>query len=330
MKSVVDKIKEQEEKRYGRTFDIDFVTVLNYYRKNFDGKKFSLNEVSDLIQTQKKTFGFYDGTSKAVCIFDKNYKLQLFLDNPIKYFFKKTISEDSLITFVLYHEIRHVLQFENKENFSEYERFCINYLDNIIEGDKFNKDTHDSLFCEIDADLYSSHESLKIYSTKNTPENEYFKNIYCKSLYRRDIYDFDTIFKYFCIELEKNKFKKNEYQKEEYFKIFWNEDGTFKPIKDILNNDNLNDNLVVIKILSSTYFLNKLNIDDLNQKEIQIISDAIDYNRDIYIYKRINEIKRIYNIGYLNEYEYKKSLLKLEKEMYVKDKFKESLSHRSR
>lgn len=121
----------------------------------------------------------------------------------------------------------------------------------------------------------------------------------------------------------------------QYFEHFiWNFDGTFKSPKDILNDQsfyNYQKEFPTVKefydrVISSSPYLSRLNINQLNSKEIKFVENAIINTVNI-LETNKSKIYNLFKTNVINEYQYNNAIKVLnskinDKETYLKNELK--------
>lgn len=225
--------------------------------------------------------GFYDGKGNVVILLKSSGKL------------KKI--DDNLFEFVMtcYHEARHIAQDKLSKN--SYEFFLA-----VIEDEVRKRQSdinyyllHDDFSYEIGANLYGI-EKTKEYLKKRYPyiyEKEKEKIQVLENKYTFEYltynatYNFDRFYQKInkailnnCIRFE------NILEKFKPFKIFFNEDGSFKTITEIIQNENTFkiDSRIVSTIISSKSFIETVNLKSLTKEELEFINKHLNYTNSVY------------------------------------------------
>lgn len=212
-------------------------------------------------------------------IFDES--IIIFIDK----FSKMKNADQKIINliFTSYHEVRHVIQ----EHFDEYnyDKF-LKEMELVYRLDDSNSDydkNHDEYSSEIGANLYA------IGKTKN------FLNQYAKDIYNRRYDYLDSLEeKYINDYLTYNSLKKvndslcviqktKNIDSVPVLKYFMNEDGTFKHIKEIINNKDFDkiDKRIVYSILSSNPYMIYILKEELENEEKEILLKALNYQETL-------------------------------------------------
>ncbi len=322
-RKVVDSITKQEKERYeliDLNFDIETPTVVSYYRDNLKKGKFSLKKrgafraaYSALLGTFSA--GFASGYSNEICVFAKDYQSSAyFFSIPIADLKKRLPYQDMFVANTTFHEIRHIIQ-HSGYCLSCLEYFCCHRLSDY-KGYKgvVNAKYHDSLFIEIDANLYGAREAAR-YFQGNKDIEEYFAKFIGKYTLQKYAFDFDSNLETYQKENEKQG--KKVYGMTVFENFLWNNDGSFKKPREIMQDEEFNSfthkyfgelpffNMV----LSSDAYISRLYKEELTDEEVCFIKDAIEYsiglsNNDKQYFKDVL-LKR----GMINERQLKKATL---------------------
>lgn len=316
---LVEYIKVKEENKHNLKIDLETPTILEYLRNN--------NEEKHILKYLKQLMGgilcegYADDQNKKICVFNKNYGLRLKIRDPFEYAGIPNLN-DLLLSLTTLHEIRHILQRHKPELFTDYEYFCNIYL--RIINNRYWVDTqfHDSQHMEIDADLYSAIESKELFRG-NKKMVKFLDSMIADNLFRKCMFDYESYLKVFCKII---KHDIEEYQDDNYISAFWDNEGSFKTIKEIVNNKDFpSDSLLKIKILTSEVYLSTINYKDLSEKEISILSDYIDKNIEV-INNNIEIIEKLKEENLITKLEYKEALKIIRGEIKNKIKYKEKIN----
>lgn len=248
-----------------------------------------------------RNFNIYDKMTNYLCrdsnqcfYNSKKNLIVIILDN----FWKISDRAEQIfeLHFSSLHEARHVKQ--KTFNPNSYEGILY-FIDNIIGIDDFDYGfmTHDSYSFEIGANLYSIRKTSE-YMQQHFPDEyvqiklkiDMLENIYCLEYLSYNLSKrFNKFIPYFqyCI---KNKIVRWNNQLEDVnqsknsiipdvFKIFFQEDGTLKKISEIMNNEKFAkaDKRISYALLSSTLFLKRLDINNLEHNQLVILREALEY-----------------------------------------------------
>lgn len=248
-----------------------------------------------------RNFNIYDKMinylhcDSSQCFYNRKKNLiAIILDN----FWKLSDRAEQIyeLLFSILHEARHVKQKTFDTN--SYEGILY-FIDNVIGIDDFDYEfvAHNSYSFEIGANLYSIRKTSE-YMQQHFPDEyvqikpkiDMLENIYCLEYLSYNLskrFDkFIPCFQY-CI---KNKIVRWNNQLEDInqlnnsiipdvFMTFFQEDGTLKNITEIINNENFDkvDKRISYALLSSTLFLKKLDINNLEHKQLVILREALEY-----------------------------------------------------
>lgn len=270
-KKIVEQIKNEEEKRYGLSFDIEMPTMIRFYIDNIKNKNITLDNSGiskALMGVTSAGFATPFSENNYICVFNKNYKLDYMFSEPMLYLKNLEVSfQEFEVSRILYHEIRHILQAKRQDLFSSLENFCVfslSYTNNLkyYYDEKF----HDSMYNEIDANLYSYERLYQKYSDNPEVANYIIKELN-KVRYLKYTYDFDYHFEKHALFLKENGLKKVPYNNVLY-EIFWNEDGTFKSFSEVFSYlKNYSSIDATVKVLTSDIFLNSIDFQELTDEE---------------------------------------------------------------
>lgn len=339
-KELIESIKKQEEQKYtkyGLIFNIENPTIVKYYIDNiklgnFNPRKQNFNEIKYRYYLGSKANGFASFVSNSICIFDRDYDNYIhFLNIPIKDLDKRMPYQKATISFTTFHEIRHILQYNGYE-LSPYEFFCCRNLSDY-NGPKAltNRKYHDSLFNEIDANLYGATEAKK-YLTGNKAAEKYFNELIGIYSIQKYTFDFDLALEKYQQKNEQNKCKLGGMLYLEHF--IWNFNGTFKRPKDIIKDHSFHDyqkdfasvSEFYDRVISSNAYLSRLNIDQLDKEEIDFIETAIKGTISV-LESNKYKINNLFKMNIIDEYQCNKSIEILnnkikEKRAYINQKLK--------
>lgn len=332
-RKIVDDIKEKEEYIYGDRglkFNIETPTVIKYYKDSFKNGTFSLKKNSIFNVQYSLLLGALSGGwahwgTGDIVVLSKNH--HYFLNAPIAEISKKMPYQDMFITKVTFHEIRHIIQ-ASGYYLSLYQYFCSGYLskyDNLkpVLSVKY----HDSLYSEIDANLYSAFRA-KEYFKGNKDIEDYFNKEIGKYVLQEINYDFNSNLEKYQSDLETRNHPMGHMN--EFEKFLWNADGTFKRPKEIANNAELYEFIkknpgaadFYPRVISSDAYLSRLNINDLDKEEIEFLKHMIDENNRI-LNSNKYDIELCYKDNMISEDEYRKSTFLINGKISMKEKYSE-------
>lgn len=323
IKTHLHKIFDQESKKYSKIpnlFIFDKTTFL-HYNSHLKGKfKFIkdnsiLEKVSRILDTLDIENSFYfssrsgetDGQNINIMIHD--YYLGDDFDFYLYY---------AIVT--MYHELRHVEQFDKIKDLSvlnsyitDYESFVI-LLEDLVWSTTFGNKFYHELYREIFADVYGDYKAF-VYCINNGIKN--YSNVAINEL-RLLTYDFDKILKSFNLLVYKLDWRSSKTSREIFslspkstYGIFYDKNGNFKNISDILNNELFNnlDNKLKTEILTSRSFLSsiKYKIDEHHKNYIQkLINDKISQLINVYF-----KVRDYYTCDAISADDYTKYSLKI-------------------
>lgn len=284
---IVNQITKEEEKLHNITIEAYTPTVIEYIKQQKENGLMSA--IMDCLDTSGLS------NNKEIYIFKRNYirnRWQYFADDLTK---DKEKIQEIIVANITYHEIRHILQYQKPKLFTEEEQFCIKHLSDSNVINYLNREYHDSLYTEIDAELYAAEKCSLMYKEDKTIR-EYFDKMVVYYKYLKNIYDFD---KYLTIYINNNKQISNT--NNPHIQMLFEQDGTFKLLDEIIKDKHyiLNDSLAT-KIIGSEAFMNRLNNEMLNSVEKEFIIDIIEkyieliekqkvYNKSLFLDKKIKE-----------------------------------------
>ena len=324
-KEIVEEIKKIEEERYGIELDIETPTVIEYYRDNIKKGEFSLKNNTPYSFISRALEGLNSGLAirakdKAI-VFDRNSRLSEF-NIPIKYL--GIPLENIFTTETTYHEIAHLLQFKNK--MYPYELFCSNILSNHYGDLKYdiNRKQHDSYYNEMSANFYGWSRARKHFE-HNEKAVEYIDLNIGKYGVQKCTYDFDENLEKYQTLFESNGNKTQHYG----FQLdIWNEDGTFKKPREIINSEKFNKKKndsgfieFYSRVLGSKAYLSRLNIEKLDADEINFVITAID-NNNAFLYLDSGKIEEFYAHQMIDKNTYEKAIKELDEKINEKNEFK--------
>lgn len=274
---ILNSVINSEKKKYNIDPNVSIFTSFEYYKSRFKKENFSLKKAPFFAAMPHISSGYRD--DKEIVIFFKN-----------SYFKFKDIDEDSIIKLLIttYHELRHEIQHNCHWPFSDYENFVIDYLGIIPKNYYTNVNKHDSMYSEIDANLYALENVKNIIGDYiSNKSNVKLNGLINRFSFMKQNFDFDSFFTLFCKNYENNYklYKKNQV----ILSVFWKY-GKFKRVNNIINSIWYDDVDIKVKnmILSSNYFLNNIDY-ELSEEETNILTEALEY--------RINELTSLNDIN---------------------------------
>ena len=315
MKKIAHQIIQSEEEKYNikiKTFPITFIEYYKDYEKN---EKFSLIKKVNLALTPLYASGFNDLKGNTVIFLNDFNKIEKIEGRLFR------------LLQVCFHEARH----SEQQQFNEYsyEGF-FSEIDHYIKIATMGIDyilEHDNYSFEIGANLYGVSRA-KEYLKENYP------NLYEKdkeeidTLERRYQYDYlmydasFTLDRFLSIANQLNKIakldKKNKVTKKATISpvldIFFNGPAEVKKVKEIIEHEKFKtlDKRIIYAFFSSKTFLESVDFDKLDEKEFNIIREAIEYTNQVYknqekITEEAKNNNTISNLQYLKE---QKSIIK--------------------
>ncbi len=305
---ILNSVISSEKRKYDIDPNVSIVTSFEYYKSRFKKENFSLKKAPFFAAMPHISSGYRD--DKEIVIFFKNSYLRC-----------GNIDEDSLIRLLIttYHELRHEIQHNCYWPFSDYENFVIDYLGIIPKNYYTDVDKHDSMYSEIDANLYAV-ENVKniIGDCISDKSNIKLNSLINRFSFMKQNFDFDSFFTAFCKNYENNYklYKSNQV----ILSVFWKY-GEFKRVNNIINSIWYDDIDIKLKnmILSSDYFLNNIDY-ELSEEEKKVLTNALEY--------RINELtdlndinSSIFSNGDINVDDYNNNKLDIKNKINRKKKY---------
>ena len=308
LKRILKEIVIEEEKEHNINIEGYLLTISEYYKSSILKDKLKLfpQKESILYLTAPLKFGgWYDIKDKRIIILINSLYEKFDILSPDSFFH---------IIRKIYHEIRHVYQNEKMNNTNKYQEFYTFLEKILIKHDSlYYRLKHDFFLTEIDADTYSIEKTEKYLKEKNN--GYYEENINDIDSFKRylshrnNIYNEEEIFEKFNFilqgKIKKNKKFSNEplnktikeleyssYNIKDTLAIFYNQDGSFKTIKEIINNQNKVDNKIINTIITSISFIKSININNLGNEEIKYLIQALEnkYQKEL---SKLETIKKI-------------------------------------
>ena len=291
---------------YMSNIDTDFNIIMSigeYFKSDVFKQNLKLQKVKNIPREvfgilYKPAGGSYSEETKNTFVYVNHFSL---LDNINK----------GALTMLVFHELRHAIQDQNKNNtFSSI--ICqmedtTNKLTYLV--------THDNWFSEIDADIFGIKEAIEFI---NSHPNLYAKKdltFISEQLQRKRIlltnYDYDKLFSNYCTYRIKHPDYKTNLKWE---KLFFDENGYIKSLNTILQDERLNDideNFIRI-FVTSEVFKNSLDYKELNEESLSFLYQQYHLSRD---YEKSNYeslADKEISDKYLSKYQ-KKSLDRLDR-----------------
>ena len=184
-----------------------------------------------------------------------------------------------------FHELRHTYQIK-KLSLDPFYNFLmqIEFLMKIYNQPDYIYD-HDSFYHEIDAKKYSFIETQKYFLTHFPNQFKYmeaslylqYKNEYYHIKELVDKYEPHNTVDKLVYAIQKKVISPHNTQIPPIMYNFLNEDGTYKPLAEIINNKNLRliDERILLAVLSSRTFISTININKLTPKEKMYLRTAL-------------------------------------------------------
>lgn len=309
--------------------------IVQYNNTSIFNKKLKLVNIYD--QQIKKVISITNSLCFALGMYKCLKKeILIFLDNQIRFgriksirislsqkkieaehekdYVKKTCCS---ILKTMYHEKRHYLQYETKNNsFESIMQQIEIYLKVSLYGSFKYITKHDNWYFEIDANNYGVNMALDYYKNNLQDDNVDLKYLeYLQKRYLRDylLYDFDNFFTMYNTYLEKlpirnyllNKCFKDT-KEMTWYKVLYGNENKLKSVEDILNNPLINDiDSKFINLVLTSKYLNK-NIDYANleyktlvklheafQVRLETLCSTIDKISNIDIKIKTNDLNRV-------------------------------------
>ena len=269
--TILNSVISSEKRKYDIDPNVSIVTSFEYYKSRFKKENFSLKKAPFFAAMPHISSGYRD--DKEIVIFFKNSYLRC-----------GNIDEDSLIRLLIttYHELRHEIQHNCYWPFSDYENFVIDYLGIIPKNYYTDVDKHDSMYSEIDANLYAV-ENVKniIGDCISDKSNIKLNSLINRFSFMKQNFDFDGFFTAFCKNYENIKLKN--------------------------------------MILSSDYFLNNIDY-ELSEEEKKVLTNALEYR--INELTNLNDINSsIFSNGDINVDDYNNNKLDIKNKINRKKKY---------
>ena len=235
-------------------------------------------EEAELLDTNikyisKSAGGTYQSKNKSIYIFSnvideinqRNY------NNP-------TNTNDNGLAFLInacFHELEHRLQFDYPQKLRKQTSFsCVMYdIEKIIimfDRD-FYKQQHDNFYLEIDADTKGVENSANFINFCGVEgiNREYYEALKTYNKYRASNYDIPQFISKFnnIIRMNPQIFKDKRFISNEQILSFYDENGSFKPIDELMKKPNI----LTPYIISSEMFLKSIDRNVINSKQCQFI-----------------------------------------------------------
>lgn len=238
------------------------------------------------------SYGWFNEKTKEIFIILTKYKYKIFIGN----------NKLAKLIRTAYHEARHLYQDKVIMQTSTYEAFLMQ-LEVFFKkiGTKYIPTghinyivNHDNYMLEIDANNYSAKKTIEYF--QKYPElykmnKEYLKNI--QKNYKQDLELYDAYSIFEKIDLIIGYMPQKVLAKITVLKYFYKEDGNFKQLSDIINNQENIDIRILELILSSKAFLEQLNFNSLNEDEKKYMFNIIKrtYQKELQRQQKIQKLK---------------------------------------
>ena len=320
---IVDQIIKEEEKKYNMKLDVRTISKIDYYIENIKNKTFSLKNDNPISSLAALGLTRTENSKTTAYIFKNKIIRVLFA--PANLIFNEDYLESDLAS-TTYHEIRHIIQFHQRSKFTALERFCFNYL----RYEKEYYDNHDkyykSTYHEIDANMYGARKTMELYPS-NQELLEHYQKEYGSCICQKMTYDFDFFLEKY---IENTEYNEEDFESEAYYKYqpiqtFWNQDRTFKSLKEILIDNNYYKNTdLKNRIVTSNVYLNSINYDNLSDDEINLLDHEISILIED-IHSRISVVNTMYSKKYIDDKQYSESMTFLNNLLDTKINYKNEL-----
>lgn len=288
IKKIVHSIVKDESLKYGVDINVEIISKHNFFKKNFTKTPFSLT---------KNVLAFYSkGLYFSSTENNKNYILVFFNEN--NFFFQQNKEHQlSELIRTTYHEIRHFLQHNIPSIFNNFEAFIFAYENSYILDigeDDYNAN-HDYFYIEIDAQLYAIKNVLnylKDYPNLYEKNSKYLLNLLKDFEIQKNNFNFNYIFKKICKDL-KNRPGFYSYDSSLFLQFFWNKDGSFKTVDEIINSPfyTLIGDETVFSVFSSEAYLKNIHHQIRSVDDDETLYKALNfYYENILHRKKINKL----------------------------------------
>ena len=298
IKRIINEIVSEEVNESNIQIEVNLITIYGYY------KKIALTKTNTLLK--KATYfimpmikrDFTESYSeKRIVVFLKKYNVFYSSDNDIIKIIRTT-----------YHELRYIIKTKYEKD--SYENFVIT-MERLVKSITYFEN-YDNYYTEIDANIYSIVKTIKY--LKNSHPKIYKENKdkleVIEEKYMLDYLNYNPTIafdNYIAAKktLENQNSEENlklkEYENNTCINIFFNENYTFKPISEIINNGKFFkiDKRITSTIFSSKSFINYIDFEKLSSKELKILKENLKYTKDLYE----NEIKFASEYIHINDLE---------------------------
>lgn len=289
IQNIIKEVYEEEKRTHNLNPDIIPVTVIQFYKdyvKDLTKDKQSLKSKMKIAKLPLHASGVYLGDTET-----KEGSIFIFLQKHNK--LKEVGSNLYKTLFVCYHEIRHASQI-NYDKYS-YDGFIYDmdyFLQKQSTADYHAE--HSKYSYEIGANLYGAIKA-KEYIQKNYPdlyeqEKEYIEKFEQKQKFYYMTYDAsDTIDR--MLDAAKTQLKNNNSEEVQNMDkispvlgMFLNSDMSCKNINEIITQEKFKtlDKRIVYAFLSSKTFLENINIEELSDEGLSLLSESLQYTNLLY------------------------------------------------
>ena len=291
LRKIVRDIINSEVKDSDIKFDVFPVTILEYYNDYLMSRSFEgVEKIGYPLVPLRFKGGFRREKQDEIVLFLHHSKRVV---KPKKSFFDLVVNS--------YHEARHI----NQDFLDKY-----SYEGALIDMDNYVPSKwkilgyiveHDSYFVEIDARMYSISKAIDYIKSKYPKiydkSKEYINRLSREYNFQSLTFDIVSTVEN-AIQVRKKRYKSvssminNPILFEMYlsepvpaiFNLFLNVNGTFKSISQIIINCRKNniDDRNIKAFLSSSYFLESVDISSLPNDDLSIVIDSLDYISSYY------------------------------------------------
>lgn len=316
---LVEYIKNKESNRYGIDINIDSPNFRQYYKKYIKDNDLDISESLSRLLSIAMCCGYADCGTEDVVVFNKNYAARYKFNDPFDFLGIVNLN-DVILSMITFHEIRHVLQDNRFDLFNEYEFFCINYLKVLNHKYLLDTEFHDSQYFEIDANLYSVCEAREMLD-KNKRICKFLDKEIGSYTYQKCLYEFEDYLKYFIKSIGIGKYFES-YDNDDFMKTFWNSDGSFKTISEMVDNSNfLYGGLLESRIITSDAHLSSLKYDDLSNYDRVVLKVHLNNNIK-FITDNIETLDELYEDKKISKSMYKDGLKELKDQIFSKENYR--------
>ena len=316
---LIEYIKNKESNRYGIDINIDSPNFKQYYEKYIKNNNLDISEILSRFLSIATCCGYADDETGEVVIFNKNYAANYKFNDPFDFFGIINLN-DVLLAMITFHEIRHILQDTKLDMFNEYEYFCLTYLRVMNHKYLLNTEFHDSQYFEIDANLYGACEVRKMFN-QNKRICKFLDKEIASYTYQKCLYEFEEYLNYFIKSITLGKYS-DSYDNDDFMKTFWNDDGSFKTISEMVNNPKfLYGGLLESRIITSDAHLSSLKYDDLSNYDRVVLKVHLNNNIK-FITDNIETLDELYKNKKISKSMYKDGLKELKDQIFSKENYR--------